>query len=85
MPELEEAWVLAKDKPLGVTRFLKKYAAFTLLVIVGWFLDHTDEGMRSMLLELLERRYDSAPTAFCRGTPKRTGASGSPGSTPTPS
>ena len=33
MPDLEEAWALARDKPLGTTKFLKKYAAFSLLVI----------------------------------------------------
>ena len=49
----------------GPTKFLNKYAAFTLLVIDEWLLDHPDEGMRSMLLELLERRYDAASTVFC--------------------
>lgn len=43
-------------KPQGQTKFLKKYAAFTLLVIDEWLQDHPDEAMRSMLLELLERR-----------------------------
>ncbi|MDN6170682.1 MAG: ATP-binding protein, partial [Micrococcaceae bacterium] len=33
MPDLEEAWALAKDKPQGSTKFLRKYASFTLLVI----------------------------------------------------
>lgn len=65
MPDLEEAWALAKDKPLGATKFLKKYAAFTLLAIDEWLLDHPDEGMRSMLLELLERRYGNTSTVFC--------------------
>ncbi|MGO1699883.1 MAG: ATP-binding protein [Micrococcaceae bacterium] len=65
MPDLEEAWALARDKPLGTTKFLKKYAAFTVLVIDEWLLDHPDESMRSMLLELLERRYDAASTVFC--------------------
>ncbi|MDR6413293.1 ATP-binding protein [Pseudarthrobacter sulfonivorans] len=65
MPDLEEAWALAKDKPQGQTKFLNKYAAFTLLVIDEWLLDHPDEGMRSMLLELLERRYATASTVFC--------------------
>ncbi|SMX79239.1 IstB-like ATP binding protein [Brevibacterium sp. Mu109] len=65
MPDLEEAWALAKDKPQGTTKFLRKYAAFTLLVIDEWLLDHPDESMRSMLLELLERRYDSASKVFC--------------------
>jgi len=65
MPDLAEAWALAKDKPQGQTKFLKKYAAFTLLVIDEWLLDHPDEGMRSMLLELLERRYGHTSTVFC--------------------
>jgi DNA replication protein DnaC len=65
MPDLEEAWALARDKPHGQTTFLKKYAAFTLLVIDEWLLDHPDDDMRRMLLELLERRYDTASTVFC--------------------
>ena len=65
MPDLEEAWAIAKDKPQGTTKFLRKYAAFTLLVIDEWLLDHPDESMRGMLLELLERRYDSTSTVFC--------------------
>ena len=52
MPDLEEAWAAARDKPQGTTKFLKKYAAFTVLVIDEWLLDYPDEGMRSMLLEL---------------------------------
>ncbi|MFC5932260.1 ATP-binding protein [Cryobacterium melibiosiphilum] len=65
MPELEEAWQLARDKPAGTTKFLNKYTAFTLLVIDEWLLDEPDESTRSMLLELLERRYDEASTVFC--------------------
>lgn len=65
MPDLAEAWALAKDKPLGATKFLKKYAAFTVLIVDEWLLDHPDEGMRSMLLELLERRYGNTSTVFC--------------------
>lgn len=50
MPDLEEAWALAKDKSQGQTKFLRKYSTFSLLVIDEWLLDHPDEGMRSMLL-----------------------------------
>ena len=71
MPDLEEAWALARDKPLGATKFLKKYAAFTLLVIAEWLLDHPDDQMRHMLLELLERRYDTTSTVFCTQYPKK--------------
>jgi hypothetical protein len=36
MPELEEAWRLARDKPAGTTKFLSKYAAFSRPVIDEW-------------------------------------------------
>ncbi|MGO3141655.1 MAG: ATP-binding protein [Galactobacter sp.] len=65
MPDLAEAWALAKDKPQGASKFLRKYQAFSLLVIDEWLLDAPDEAMRSMLLELLERRYDAGSTVFC--------------------
>ncbi|MGP9615320.1 MULTISPECIES: ATP-binding protein [unclassified Brachybacterium] len=65
MPDLEEAWALAKDKSQGQAKFLRKYSTFSLLVIDEWLLDHPDEGMRSMLLELLELRYDTGSTVFC--------------------
>ncbi|MDZ7881453.1 MAG: ATP-binding protein [Mycobacterium sp.] len=36
MPDLEETWALARDKPQGTTKFLTKYAAFTLGGGGGW-------------------------------------------------
>ena len=65
MPDLEEAWVHAEDKPQGQAKLLKKYAAYTLLIIDEWLLDSPNDSMRSMLLELLERRYDTTSTVFC--------------------
>ena len=65
MPDLEESWATAKDKPGGREKWLRKYAAFTLLVIDEWLLDQPDDEVRSMLLELLERRYDTTSTVFC--------------------
>lgn len=65
MPDLEESWATARDKPGGKEKWLRKYAAFTLLVIDEWLLDPPDDAVRSMLLELLERRYDAASTVFC--------------------
>ena len=32
MPDLEEAWIQAADKPQGQANLLKKYASFTILV-----------------------------------------------------
>lgn len=50
MPDLEEAWVAAQDTPGGAGKFLRKYAAFTLLVVDEWLLDRPTESMRGMLL-----------------------------------
>ncbi|MCC2593997.1 ATP-binding protein [Tessaracoccus sp. OS52] len=65
MPDLEEAWASARDRPAGKEKFLRKYAAFTLLVIDEWLVDPPDDSTRSMLLGLLERRYDAVSTVFC--------------------
>ncbi len=65
MPDLEETWAAARDKPAGREKWLRKYAAFTILVIDEWLLDEPDDNVRSMLLELLERRYDTTSTVFC--------------------
>ncbi len=65
MPELEEAWLTAYDKPGGKEKFLRKYAAYHLLVLDEWLLDEPGEALRGMLLELLERRYDAVSTVFC--------------------
>lgn len=70
MPDLEEAWLQAQDHPNGATKFLKKYAAFTLLVIDEWLLDTASDSVRSMLLELLELRYDATSTVFCTQYPR---------------
>lgn len=65
MPDLEDAWLSAVDKPGGKEKFLRKYATFQLLVIDEWLLDPPDDQLRGMLLELLERRYDTVSTVFC--------------------
>jgi len=65
MPDLEEAWIAAQDTPGGAGKFLRKYAAFTLLVINEWLLDRPTESMRGMLLELMERSYGETSTVFC--------------------
>ena len=71
MPDLEESWAAARDRPAGKEKWLRKYAAFTLLVIDEWLLDSPDDSIRGMLLELLERRYDAASTVFCTQYPKK--------------
>ncbi|TRY19407.1 ATP-binding protein [Tessaracoccus rhinocerotis] len=65
MPDLEEAWTAAQEQPGGAGKFLRKYTAFTLLVIDEWLLDRPTESMRGMLLDLMERRYGETSTVFC--------------------
>ena len=65
MPDLEEAWHAAADKPSGKEKFLRKYAAYQVLTIDEWLLDPPGDSLRGMLLELLERRYDAVSTVFC--------------------
>lgn len=84
MPDLEETWAAAKHKPAGREKWLRKYSTFTLLVVDEWLLDPPTDDIRSMLLELLERRYDATSTVFCTSTRRRTGMDASaPESTPT--
>lgn len=71
MPDLEEAWHAAADKPGGKEKFLRKYAAYQILTIDEWLLNPPDDSLRGMLLELLERRYDTVSTVFCTQYPKK--------------
>jgi hypothetical protein len=64
MPDLEESLAAAQDKPGGRGKWLRKNSAFALLVIDECLLDEPDDDVRSMLLELLERRYDTTSTVF---------------------
>lgn len=71
MPDLEEAWILAHDKPLGASKFLRKHVGFGLLMLDEWLLDPLDELTRSVLPELMERRYDIGSTVLCTQYPKK--------------
>jgi DNA replication protein DnaC len=73
MPDLAEAWQTAGDRPQGASKFIKKYTAFTVLVLDEWLLDRPDESMRAMLLELMERRYDTGSTIFATQYAKKDG------------
>jgi len=43
----------------------RRYAGLTLLVIDEWLHNPPTDHVRNMLLELLERRYDTLSTVFC--------------------
>ena len=64
MPDLAEQLDTAAGKPAGTHKLIRKYSAYTLLVLDEWLLDKPDDRMRSFLLEVLEHRYDNVSTVF---------------------
>ena len=84
MPDLEETWAASRGKPGGKEKWLRKYAAFTLLVIDEWLLDPPSDDVAaccwsSSNAATTPRRRCSAPN-----TQRRTGTNASdPTSTPT--
>lgn len=69
MPDLAEQLDTAAGKPAGIRKLIRKYGAYTLLVLDEWLLDRPDERMRSFLLEVMENRYDNVSTVFCTQYP----------------
>ncbi len=65
VPDLEELWRQSRDRSGGESKFVRKYGNFGVLVLDEWLLDKPDVEFRSMLLELMERRYDTNSTIFC--------------------
>ncbi len=68
MPDLEETWTAAKDKPAGREKWLRKYSTFTLLVIDEWLLDPPTDDVRSSarLLERRRRDLDGVRTQYAK-------------------
>ena len=65
VPDLEGVWKQSRDRPGGEAKFVRKYGNFAVLVLDEWLLDKPGVEFRSMLLELMERRYDTNSTIFC--------------------
>lgn len=65
IPDLEEEWQQAVNKPLGQHKLLRKYANYSALVLDEWLLDPPGGGFLKFVFELMERRYDAASTIFC--------------------
>lgn len=55
----------ATFKPSGVTKLIKKFSNYGLLLIDEWLLDDLSEEDLKFLFEIIERRYDSGSTIYC--------------------
>ena len=64
-PDLEELWKQSRDRSGGEAGLVRKCGSFGVPVPGGWLLDKPGVEFRSMLLELMERRYDTNSTIFC--------------------
>jgi DNA replication protein DnaC len=65
VPDLMVEWEDAQGRPSGVKKLLRKFGNYRCLVLDEWLLEAPDERQCHFLLELIERRYNAAPTVFC--------------------
>ena len=49
----------------GVSKLLKKFASYKLLILNEWLLDILTDEEQHFLFELIERRHDCSSTTFC--------------------
>lgn len=49
----------------GISKLLKKFANYKLLIIDEWLLDELSDEEQHFIFELIERRHDSSSTIFC--------------------
>ena len=49
----------------GVSKLLKKFSNYKVLILDEWLLDNLSDGEQHFLFELIERRHDTTSTIFC--------------------
>ncbi len=71
VPDLENEWEETRNKDKGETKLITKLGNYDVLCLDEWLLDPPGPEFRSFLFELIERRYDAAPTLLCTQYPKK--------------
>lgn len=71
IPDLATEREGAENKDKGETKLLAKLTNYDVLCLDEWLLDPPEPEFRSFLFELIERRYDAAPTLPCTQYPKK--------------
>lgn len=51
--------------PQGISKLLKKFTNYKLLILDEWLLDDLSEEEQHFLFELIERRHDNSSIIFC--------------------
>ena len=49
----------------GISRLIKKFTSYKLLILDEWLLDELSDEEQHFIFELIERRHDSCSTIFC--------------------
>ena len=65
MPLLLEEFNLATQTGSGISKLIKRYSSYHLLIIDEWLVEIPSEMEVKYLLEVFEIRYDLYPTIFC--------------------
>jgi DNA replication protein DnaC len=65
VPDLLMEYDEATLKSQGITKLLKKYSSYGLLILDEWLLEDISDKELHFLFELMERRHDDASTIFC--------------------
>jgi DNA replication protein DnaC len=65
MPDLLMARGEATLTPLGISKLLKKFANYKLLILDEWLMNKFTDEEQHFVFELIERRYDTSSTIFC--------------------
>lgn len=65
MPLLLEEFNLATQTGAGISKLVKRYGTYHLLIIDEWLVEVPSEIEVKYLLEIFEIRYDLYPTIFC--------------------
>ena len=65
MPKMLEEFNLATQTGSGISKLVKRYSTYHLLIVDEWLVEIPSEMEVKYLLEIFEIRYDLYPTIFC--------------------
>ena len=65
MPDLLQLLDVAATTVTGVSKLLKKFEGYTLLIIDEWLIDELSRQQEHFLFELVERRHTDKSTILC--------------------
>ena len=65
LPKLLEDFNLATQTGVGISKLVKRYSTYHMLIMDEWLVEIPSEMEVKYLLEIFEIRYDLHPTIFC--------------------